>query len=97
VIYLSECDVPIWRLEMARRAGSGPAALVEAFPGLTREGLDRAFEYAREHRAAMDRLIRAYGPSEVTPGGEPDDEADFERELGELLDRDAALYRRLAQ
>ena len=96
-VYLAGCDVPVWRLEMARRAGSGSAALIEAFPGLTSRGLNRAFAYAQLHRAEIDRLIRTHGPTEVPTGGEPDDGANFERELGELLDRDAALYRRLAR
>jgi uncharacterized protein (DUF433 family) len=97
IMHLSECNVPIWRLIMAERAGSGPAALIEAFPGLTRKGLQAARQYAEQHPRKVDDLIRRYGPKKVSPGPEPDDQAEFDAELTAMLDRDAALYRRLAR
>ena len=59
--YVEGCDVPVWRLEMARRAGAAPAALVKVFPSLTPEGLDLAFAYARQHGDEIDTLIREPG------------------------------------
>jgi uncharacterized protein (DUF433 family) len=97
VMYVSGCPAPVWRLEMARRAGSGAAALADSFPGLTPEGIDLALAYARRHRAEVDRLIARNGPAEVPPTDEADDGEGFEQELDAMLDRDAALYRRLAR
>jgi uncharacterized protein (DUF433 family) len=97
IVYVKGCDVPVWRLEQARRAGSSAEALAQAFPGLSPEALDLAFSYARRHRAAFDRLIRKSGPAPVTTTDGPDDGAGFEQELGELLDHNAELYRRLAR
>jgi len=82
---------------MARRAGSGRAALTQAFPGLTSQGLDLAFAYARRHRAKLDKLIRLQGAA-VPAGDEgPDDATAFEADLNTLLDKNAELFRRLAQ
>jgi hypothetical protein len=97
IMHLPECNVPVWRLIMAERAGSDPAALIEAFPGLTPKGLQAARQYAERHPRKVDDLIRRYGPKKVSPGPEPDDQAEFDAELTATLDRDAALYRRLAR
>jgi len=98
VAYVEGCEIPVWRLEMARRAGSGRAALTAAFPGLTSLGLDLAFAYARRHRAKLDRLIRLQGAAAVPAGDEgPDDAAAFEADLNTLLDKNAEVLRRLAQ
>ena len=99
VAYMQEYDIPVWRLEMARRGGSSPEALMEAFPGLTRERLDLAFAYAQEHRAEFDPLIWYHSGADVPPEDEGDDEDDaaFEAELDAMLERDAELFRRLAQ
>lgn len=97
VVYLAGYTVPVWRLAMASRAGSTRAALKDAFPGLPPGGLDLALAYARRHRAEIDRLIRKYGPAEVPDNAEPDGDEGFDRELAELLDRAARLYRRLAR
>jgi len=91
------CRVPIWRLEMARRAGSPADSLIKVLPGLTPEGLVQAFAFARRHRDEIDRLIREKGPIEPPPGVEPDDDVDFEKELVDLIDRDAEAYERLAR
>jgi hypothetical protein len=96
VAYLEGCDVPVWRLEMARRAGSGPDAQIRAFPSLTPQGLDLAFAYAQEHRAELDSLIQFHSGANVCPEDE-EDEATFEAELDALLERDAELFRRLAR
>jgi uncharacterized protein (DUF433 family) len=97
VAYLEGCDVPVWRLEMARRAGSGPAALTAAFPGLTSLGLDLAFAHARRHREKFDALIRQRGAAAVPAGDEgADDAAAFEADLEALLDKNAEVFRRLA-
>jgi hypothetical protein len=97
-VYLEECDIPIWRLEMARRAGSSPAAMIAASPGLTPQGLDLAFAYARRHKAEFDPLIQRHSGNDVPPEDEGDeDEAAFEADLEALLETDAELFRRLAQ
>ncbi|MFI5458483.1 MAG: hypothetical protein ACHRXM_23880 [Isosphaerales bacterium] len=97
VAYLEGCDVPVWRLEMARRAGSGPAALTASFPGLTSPGLDLAFAHARRHREKFDALIRQEGAAAVPAGDEgADGAAAFEADLEALLDKNAEVFRRLA-
>jgi uncharacterized protein (DUF433 family) len=99
VAYLDEYDIPIWRLEMGRRAGSSPEATIAAFPGLTAEGLDLAFAYAQEHKAEFDPLIRMHSGEDVPEEdeGDEEDEAAFEAELEALLETDAELFRRLAR
>jgi uncharacterized protein (DUF433 family) len=97
VAYVKGCDVPIWQLEMARRAGSPPDAMVKVFAGLTAEGLDLAFAYAQDRREEVDSLIRELGPTDVPPEEEDDDEAEFQADLDELFEGDAELFRRLAQ
>ena len=97
--YLNEYDIPIWRLEMARRAGSEPAALIATSPGLTAVGLDLAFAYARQHKAEFDTLIRRHSGADVPPEDEDDEEDDttFEAELDALLTENAQVFRRLAE
>jgi uncharacterized protein (DUF433 family) len=98
VAYLDEYDIPIWQLEMGRRAGAQPASTIAAFPGLSEKGLELAFDYARKNREEIDALIREYGPTEVPEEDEgEDDEAAFEAELEALLETDAELFRRLAR
>jgi uncharacterized protein (DUF433 family) len=99
VAYLQEYDIPVWRLEMARRGGSGPEALMGAFPGLTREGLNLAFAYAREHRAEFDPLIQYHSGADVPLEDEGDDEDDatFEAELDAMFTEYAQVFRRLAE
>ena len=99
VAYVEGCDVPVWRLEMGRRAGSSDRATLGAFPSLTPEGLDLAYAYAREHSAEFDPLIQYHSGADVPPEDEGDEEDDaaFEAELDALLKRDAELLRRLAQ
>jgi hypothetical protein len=98
VAYVEGCDVPVWRLEMARRAGSRPAAQIAVSPGLTSEGLDLAFAYAQEHSAEFDPLIQYNNGSSVPPEdeGDEEDEAAFDAELEAMLESDAELFRRLA-
>jgi hypothetical protein len=62
VAYVAGCDIPVWRLEMARRAGSGQAALVAAFPDLTPAGVDVAFAYGRRNCALGSRGVNALRP-----------------------------------
>src|SRR5438067_2284663 len=85
--YLDEYDIPIWRLEMGRRAGSSPAALMATSPGLTQKGLDLAFAYAQEHKAEFDPLIRLHSGEDVPEEdeGDEEDEATFEAELDALF------------
>ena len=99
VAYVEGCDVPVWRLEMGRRAGSSPTATIGAFPSLTPQGLELAFAYAREHRAEFDPLIQYHSGADVPLEEQEDDEdeATFEAELDALLERDAELLRRLAR
>lgn len=94
--YVEGCALPIWQLEMSRRAGSSPAAMMKVFM-LTPEGLDLAAAYARQHADEIDALIRERGPMDVPPEEEEDDEAEFQADLDELFERDAELFRRLAQ
>ena len=61
--YVEGCDVPVWRLEMARRAGSPPAAMLKVFPSLTPVGLELAFAYARQHQEEIDAPIQELGPT----------------------------------
>jgi hypothetical protein len=98
-VYLEGCDVPVWRLEMARRAGSSPNALIAVSPGLTRQGLDLAFAYAQEHSAEFDPLIQYHSGASVPPEEEEDDEdeATFEAELDAMFAEHAEVFRRLAQ
>jgi hypothetical protein len=98
VAYLEGCDTPIWRLEMARRAGSEPEALLAASPGLTARGLDIAFAYARRHRAQFNSLIQQHSGALVPLDDEDEEDAAlFEAELDALLKTDAEVFRRLAQ
>jgi hypothetical protein len=99
VAYLEGCDVPVWRLEMGRRAGSGPDAQIKAFPSLTRQGLDLAYAYAQEHRAEFDPLIQYHSGASVPPEdeGDEEDEATFEAELDVMFTEYAEVFRRLAQ
>jgi uncharacterized protein (DUF433 family) len=97
VAYVEGCDVPVWQLEMAHRAGSPSDALLAVFPGLTPEGLDSAFAYAQQHPEEVDTLIRELGPTDVPAEDEEEDEDEFQADLDELFERDAELFRRLAQ
>jgi uncharacterized protein (DUF433 family) len=97
VAYVEGCDVPVWQLEMARRAETPPDALLSVFPSLSPQGLDLAFAYAQERREEIDSLIRERGPIDVPPEEEEDDEAEFQADLDELFERDAELFRRLAK
>ena len=98
VAYVEGCDTPVWRLEMARRSGSAPEALIAAFPGLTSSGIDLAFAYAQRHRAKLDEMIRNQGGSAMPASEEErDDAAEFETELETLFDKNAEVFRRLAQ
>jgi hypothetical protein len=97
--YLDEYDIPIWRLEMARRAGSSPAALMATSPGLTQKGLDLAFAYAEEHKAEFDPLIRMHSGEDVPEEDEGDEEdpAEAEADLDEIFTKYAQVFRRLAE
>ena len=99
VAYVEGCNLPIWRLEMGRRAGSQPAAQIAVTPGLTPEGLDLAFAYAQEHSAEFDPLIRYHSGADVPPEDEGDDEDDatFEAELDAMFTEYAQVFRRLAE
>lgn len=97
VAYVEGCDVAIWRLEMNRRAGSPAAAVLKVTPGLTPEGLEPALAYAEQHPEEMDAPIRELGLDDVPLEEEEDDEAEFQADLDELFERDAELFRRLAQ
>jgi len=97
--YVEGCNVPIWRLEMGRRAGSRPAAQIAVSPGLTPKGLELAFAYAQEHSAEFDPLIRYHSGADVSPEDEGDDEDDaaFEAELDAMFTEYAQVFRRLAE
>jgi hypothetical protein len=99
VAYLDEYDIPIWRLEMGRRAGSSDTSTIRAFPGLTVAGLDLAFAYAQEHKAEFDPLIKLHSGADVPleDEGDEEDEATFEAELDALLTDNAQVFRRLAE
>src|SRR5262249_4080627 len=97
--FLDEYDIPIWRLEMARRAGATPATLIKLFPGLTPDGLDRAFAYARRHKKEFDPLIQENSGADVPleDEGDDEDEAAFEAELDAMFTEYAQVFRRLAE
>ena len=52
---------------------------------------------AQQHREEVDTLIQDVGPAEIPSEDEEDDEAEFQADLDELFERDAELFRRLAQ
>jgi hypothetical protein len=99
VAYLDEYDIPIWRLEMGRRAGSSHTTLMATSPGLTPKGLDLAFAYAQEHKAEFDPLIREHSGEDVPEEDEGDEEdpAEAEADLDDLFTRYAQVFRRLAE
>jgi len=99
VAYVEGCDVPVWRLEMGRRAGSRRAAQIAVSPGLTSQALDLAFAYAQEHSAEFDPLIQYHSGADVPPEdeGDEEDEATFEAELDAMFTEYAEVFRRLAQ
>jgi uncharacterized protein (DUF433 family) len=96
--YMEGCDIPIWQLEMSRRAGSAPTAILKVFPTLTPEGLDLAFAYAQQHREEIDALICELGPTDVPPSDEgEDDEGEIQADLDEIFEEYGEVFRRLAQ
>ncbi len=98
IAYVEGCDVPIWRLEMVRRAGRSPAALMKVFPVLTPEALDLAAAYARQHPDEIDARIRECGPMEVSAEDEgEDDEAEIRADLDGIFEEFGEVFRRLAQ
>lgn len=97
IAYVEGCEIAVWRLEMNRRAGSPPAALLKVTPGLTPEGLDVAFAYADQHREEMDAPIRELGLDDVPPEEEDDDEDEYQADLDELFEEYGEVFRRLAQ
>lgn len=97
VAYVEGTDIPIWRLEMCRRSGSKPPSLLQLVPGLTPRGLEVAYAYAAEHPHELDDPIRELGLDDFSPEDEEDDAAEFQTDLDELFERDAELFRRLAQ
>jgi hypothetical protein len=96
VAYVEGCDVAIWRLEMNRRAGSPSSAQLKVAPGLTPEGLELAFAYADQHPEEMDEPIRELGLDDVPLEEEEDDEDEFRADMEEMFERDAELFRHLA-
>jgi hypothetical protein len=97
VTYVEGCDIPVWRLEMARRAGSPPSALLKVTRGLTPEGLDLAFAYADQHAEEMDAPIRELGLDDVPAEEEEDDEAGIRADLDEIFETYGEVFRRLAR
>jgi hypothetical protein len=97
VTYVEGCDIPVWRLEMARRAGSPPSALLKVTRGLTPEGLDLAFAYAEQHVEEMDAPIRELGLDDVPAEEEEDDEAGIRADLDEIFETYGEVFRRLAR
>ena len=53
--------IPVWLLESLRRGGRTDAELLAAYPSIGAEDLANAWNYARTHRAEMDREIAANG------------------------------------
>lgn len=97
VTYVEGCDIPVWRLEMNRRAGSSAAAQLRVAPGLKPEGLDLAFAYADQHREEMDAPICDLGLDDVSPEEEEDDEDEYQADLEVLFEEYGEVFRRLAQ
>jgi uncharacterized protein (DUF433 family) len=97
VTYVEGCDIPVWRLEMARRAGSPPSALLKVTGGLTPEGLDLAFAYAEQHAEEMYAPIRELGLDDIPAEEEEDDEAEIRADLDEIFETYGEVFRRLAQ
>jgi uncharacterized protein (DUF433 family) len=98
VAFVEGCDIPIWRLEMSRRAGSASAALLAVFPMLTPEGLELAFVYARQHQEEIDARIRERGPTEVPAWDEGGDaEAAIQADLDGMFAEYGEVFRRLGE
>jgi hypothetical protein len=97
VTYVEGCDIPVWRLEMARRAGSPASALLNVTRGLTDEGLELAFAYAEQHAEEIDAPIRELGLEDVPLEEEEDDEAEIRADLDEIFETHGEVFRRLAQ
>ena len=50
--------IPVWVLEQARRLGTDEDTLLEAYPGLTSDGLNAAWDYVRAHLPEIEAQIR---------------------------------------
>jgi len=51
---LAGTRIPVWVLDQARRFGAGEAEILRDYPGLKREAVRRALEYARENRREIE-------------------------------------------
>jgi uncharacterized protein (DUF433 family) len=50
--------IPVWTIERARQLGTTDEVLLEAYPTLRIEDLERAAAYVRLHREDIERQIR---------------------------------------
>ena len=99
VALVEGCGVPVWRLEMVRRAGSGPAALMAGFSGLTLSGIELAIDYTQRNAPLVETLVERQRWNNALAGSdeEPDNVSGSDAELDTLLDENSEVFRRLAQ
>ena len=95
--YVEGCEVPVWQLERARRAGSSAAALLGAFPVPDARGARSGLRLCQQHREEVNALIRELGPTDVPPEDEEDDEDEIQADLDEIFETYGEVFRRLAQ
>ena len=51
--------IPVWGIEVNRRAGVSAASIVRSYSGLRIADIEAAFSYADSHRAEIDLEIKA--------------------------------------
>jgi uncharacterized protein (DUF433 family) len=51
--------IPVWGIEVSRRAGASAASIVRSYGGLRTADIQAAFAYADRHRAEIDLEIKA--------------------------------------
>lgn len=92
-------DLLVWQFEMSRRAGSTTESLRSVFYEITDAALAEALIYVEEHDDEITELIALYGPGEMNLVTEADyiTDEEFECEMIEECERNAELYRRLAE
>jgi uncharacterized protein (DUF433 family) len=55
---IRETRIPVWAVVNYRRLGASDARILEAYPSLTPDDLEAAWEYAAAHQEEIDRAIR---------------------------------------
>lgn len=61
---VSGTRIPVWLLESYRRLGLSDEQLLEAYPTLTQQDIQAAWEHVAEHRTEIEREIEENGGGE---------------------------------